>query len=140
MQNSGLKSSMTGQLKSFISENQSKFEGNRDYLLSLLPGKNSSNPTKIQLKSLAFGKLLQNNPNPFVDKTEIWFKIEKAANVMINISDQTGRVIKQLRPGFVNGGTSKVDFTSEGLASGMYYYSLVIDGNLSDTKKMTIIK
>ncbi len=140
MQNSGLKSIENGNLKQFVPESKSKFEGQRDYLLTLLPGKTINNPTKTQLKNLVSGSLLQNIPNPFINQTEIWYKIEKSANVMISISDQTGRIIKQLKLGLVNGGTNKVDFTSEGLASGMYYYSLVIDGKLSDTKKLTIIK
>jgi len=140
IQNSGLKSVETGNLKQFVPENQNKFEGQRDYLLTLLPGKDMSNQNPIQLKNLAPGSLLQNYPNPFMANTEIWYNIETSANVLITITDQTGRTLKQLKLGFVNKGAHKVDLTSDGLASGIYYYSLVIDGKLSDTKKLTIIK
>lgn len=140
MQNSGLKSTQTGQLKAFIPENQSKFEENRDYLLSLLPGKSIDNPGIMPIKNLPFGKLLQNNPNPFIDNTEVWYKLEKEANVTINISDFSGRFIKRVVVGSANSGINKVLVNSEGLSSGVYLYSLVIDGVISDTKKMSIIK
>ncbi len=140
MQNSGLKSIESGNLNQFVPESQNKFEGQRDYLLTLLPGQNVSDQNKIQFKNLAPGSLLQNNPNPFFDNTAIWYNLEKEANVLINISDQTGRILRQLKIGLIQEGTHRVDFASDGLASGMYYYTLVIDGKISDTKKLTVIK
>jgi hypothetical protein len=60
--------------------------------------------------------------------------------VKIIISVQSGRVLNQIDQGLVNTGLNKVDFTSEGLSSGFYLYTLVIDDNISDTKKMTVLK
>lgn len=48
---------------------------------------------------------------------------------------------KQLRQLPVSGrGKTSVVLTGEGLASGMYLYSLIIDGKLIDTKRMVFAK
>jgi hypothetical protein len=140
IQNSGLKQLYSGNRIQLIPENKIKFEENRDYLLALLPGTNVIDPKRKQLQNLGLGKLLQNNPNPFTSKTEIWYRIEKRSQVAIRITDQTGKQLKMIKLGTINLGLNKFDFASDGLSSGLYFYSLIIDGNLSDTKKMNIIR
>lgn len=138
MQSSGSKSIQTGKLKQYIPEDKDKFEKNCDFLLSLLPGNGNRLQDPFSIHT-TMGKLLQNVPNPFSQYTEIWFEVEKQSNIEIEISDNTGRILKSINVGFVNKGKNKVNFNSNGLANGIYFYSLKIDGNISDTKKMSIL-
>lgn len=81
----------------------------------------------------------QNTPNPFVSTTEIGLTIPDGAHdATLCIYDMTGKQLRQL-PVAERGKTSVV-LTGEGLASGMYLYSLIIDGKLIDTKRMVFAK
>lgn len=81
----------------------------------------------------------QNSPNPFASTTEIGLTIpDDAHDATLCIYDMTGKQLRQLP---VSGrGKTSVVLTGEGLASGMYLYSLIIDGKLIDTKRMVFAK
>ncbi len=85
-------------------------------------------------------KLYQNYPNPFNPKTNIKYEIAKSKNVILRIYDITGKEIISLVNQKQNAGTYEVDFSGSGYSSGVYFYSLIIDGKLIDTKKMILIK
>ncbi|MCK9401003.1 MAG: T9SS type A sorting domain-containing protein [Bacteroidales bacterium] len=140
MENQGLKSTYTGNLKQFKPESKEKYFEHRDYLLSLLPGETMSEKLHQNLTNIAYGSLLQNVPNPFSENTQIWYKIEKQVHVTISITDLTGKEMRQINEGIKDKGTYKVDFTNSDLISGTYFYSLLFNGKLSDTKKMSIIR
>lgn len=84
--------------------------------------------------------LHQNYPNPFNPNTKINYSLQKANYVSINIYDAAGKLIKILESGFKREGSYSVNFSGEGLASGVYYYSLVVDGVVMDTKKAILLK
>lgn len=140
IENQGLKSAYSGNLKQFIPETKEKFFEHRDYLLSLLPGETMSDKLHNDLTNLSYGSLLQNIPNPFTGKTQIWYKVEKQANVNISVIDMTGKEIKIIEQGLKDKGTYKADFVNSGLTPGTYFYSLELDGKKSDTKKMLIMR
>ncbi|MBI5402232.1 MAG: T9SS type A sorting domain-containing protein [Ignavibacteriae bacterium] len=85
--------------------------------------------------------LKQNYPNPFNPVTTIEFDLPKAGNVSLNIYDLAGRQysseIKNLN---LNPGNYKMDFNGTQLSSGVYFYSLVVDGRNVATKKMVMVK
>ncbi len=83
--------------------------------------------------------LSQNYPNPFNPSTVIKYSIPKAGNVTLKVFNVLGKEVKTLVSGFQNAGTYKVDFNGEGLASGIYFYSLKA-GNFVSVKKMMLIK
>ncbi len=86
-------------------------------------------------------ELHQNFPNPFNPTTTIKFGLPENSNITLTVYDITGRIINTL---FNNeglcAGTFKYTFDGSSLASGMYFYSLIVDGKLIDTKKMLLIK
>jgi len=83
----------------------------------------------------------QNYPNPFNPTTTIKFSLPKAGNVTIKIYDVAGREVVQLfNNQYMNAGVQKQLFNGSKLASGVYFYSLIVDNNLIDTKKMVLIK
>ncbi len=84
-------------------------------------------------------ELLQNYPNPFNPNTIIEFHIYKPTKVQINIYDVLGNHIETILDEFKNTGKYKVLFNGENLSSGIYFYSINLDG-VSETKSMVLLK
>ena len=85
--------------------------------------------------------LHQNYPNPFNPKTTIKFAIPKTAKVTLKVYDIIGREVRILFNDLeFNPGTVTYDFDGTDLASGVYFYSLIINGDKIDTKKMIMVK
>jgi hypothetical protein len=85
--------------------------------------------------------LKQNYPNPFNPTTTIEFDLPKAGNVTLKIFDISGReVAKEINGLSLMPGNYKVHFDGSSLSSGVYFYSLVVNGNAISTKKMLMIK
>ena len=81
-------------------------------------------------------RLFQNTPNPFTERTEIRFTLsDDARNAFIYIFDMTGKTLKQIPVD-----TSMQSVTVEGyeLSSGIYLYSLVVNGQEIDTRRMIL--
>jgi tetratricopeptide (TPR) repeat protein len=140
MENAGDKSAYVGKLAQFKPESKEKFFDHRDYLLSLLPVDNISEAMKGNIASLSEGELLQNVPNPFRESTQIWYKLESEATVQLNIFNYTGQLVSTINEGTRPEGIHQIDFNAEGLPNGIYFYSISINGQTTDSKKMTIMK
>lgn len=79
----------------------------------------------------------QNEPNPFTESTTIKLSIPKKTQaVALIIYDMSGKQIKQIN--INERGKTSVNITSEGLAAGMYLYSLIADGKVINTKRMIL--
>lgn len=86
-------------------------------------------------------ELNQNYPNPFNPMTTIQFALPKPGMVSLKIYDVSGRLVRTLvNNEGLNEGTFKYIFDGSSLASGVYFYSLLVDDNLIDSKKMVLIK
>lgn len=85
--------------------------------------------------------LSQNYPNPFNPSTTITFSIPRAGIVSLKVYDIAGREVNTLVNNFnFNAGRVNVTFDGSSLASGVYFYSLIVDNNIVDTKKMMLVK
>jgi hypothetical protein len=84
--------------------------------------------------------LEQNYPNPFNPSTNISFTVGKTSDVKIIIYDIIGRQISELVNGKFTQGKHNFIFESESLSSGIYFYTMYIDGSKFETKKMNLIK
>lgn len=91
-------------------------------------------------------KLFQNYPNPFNVETRIGFAlVDETSGIKLDIFDIMGREVKSyfwnsLFPGehyVVWDGKSK---NGESLASGIYFYRLILSNSLIDRKSMTLLK
>lgn len=81
----------------------------------------------------------QNEPNPFTESTTIKLSIpKKTQRAALMIYDMSGKQIKQIN--INERGKTSVNITSEGLAAGMYLYSLIADGKVISTKRMILTK
>lgn len=140
MENSAYKSAHTGNLVQYKPETKEQFFENRDYLLSLIPGDPMNETMKGNIAELQEGKLLQNAPNPFSGNTQIWYKLENESTVQLNVYNYTGQMISSINEGTKTKGSHYIDFNANGLKNGIYFYSISINGQTADSKKMTIMK
>lgn len=92
------------------------------------------------LKSQQRYVLNQNYPNPFNPITSFEFWISKRGYITLEVYDVLGNKIKTLVNQEKAVGNYEVEFDGRILASGIYFYSLTIDHNLVETKKMLLLK
>ncbi len=59
--------------------------------------------------------------------------------VSLKIYDMLGKEVATLVNANLNPGTYKYDFDASGFTSGIYYYTLKVNG-FSETKKMMVVK
>ncbi|NTW34297.1 MAG: hypothetical protein HGB12_17040 [Bacteroidetes bacterium] len=80
--------------------------------------------------------LYQNEPNPFDESTVIRYFIPEniTSSAYIVFTDFYGREIKKVE--INERGFGKINVDAQNLTIGIYSYSLMVDGNVIDTKKM----
>ena len=107
-------------------------------LVNQLPGnQNSSISTGNAV--LSSNSLDQVMPNPVKNNAVIRYAIASAnSNVLLKITDTNGKIIKQIQLTNTISGSLNLDCST--LNSGTYYYSLIADGKIIDTKKMVVAK
>ena len=84
--------------------------------------------------------LFQNYPNPFNQFTIINYKCSIAGEISLKVFDILGKEVRTLVNEKKQPGTYQLRFDAEGLPSGVYFYSLIIDGKNIDTKKLVLVK
>jgi hypothetical protein len=83
--------------------------------------------------------LAQNYPNPFNPTTVITYSIPASSNVVINVYNVIGELIKTLVNQYQEAGIYKVNFDAGGLSNGIYFYKIQ-SGNFVEIKKMLLLK
>ena len=83
--------------------------------------------------------LYQNYPNPFNPRTIIEFNIKNSSNVKVIVYDVLGNYITSLLNDYKNPGRYKLAFNGENLSSGIYFYSIIVNG-ITKTKSMILLK
>lgn len=81
----------------------------------------------------------QNYPNPFNPNTVISFRLPVTGNIILKVYDVLGNEIATLVNEEKTAGTHEVNFSSAGLSSGIYFYSMEAD-NFRENKKMILLK
>lgn len=83
-------------------------------------------------------RLLQNKPNPFNETTSLpYFLPANIKEAYIIVYDVSGKTIQQINLPIANGyGSIELSLMKTDLSKGTYTYSLFVDGNLIDTRKM----
>lgn len=83
--------------------------------------------------------LLSNYPNPFNPTTKINYSLPYDSKVSLSVYDISGREVIKLIDEVKVAGNYSVEFNGNNLSSGAYYYRLTA-GNITETKKMMLIK
>lgn len=81
----------------------------------------------------------QNYPNPFNPATAISFSLESSEQVSLKVFNTSGQEIAVLIDGEMNTGNHTIEFDASNLTSGLYFYTLSVDG-INSTKKMLLLK
>ena len=84
--------------------------------------------------------LSQNYPNPFNSSTVIKYEIKYPSDVNLKLYNLEGKEIQILVKEYQSAGKYEVLFDASDFNSGIYFYSFYINNQLSETKKLTIIK
>ena len=101
---------------------------------SAVPDLNSNNAAAPQ-----GGRLFQNTPNPFASETRIQYEItEMKQSGAIAVLDLHGKEV--MRFPISSKGAGEFTVSGQSLASGTYFYKLVIDGRTIETKRMVVTK
>ena len=92
----------------------------------------SNTPKEFELK--------QNYPNPFNPSTKIEFIISRSSLVSLKVYDINGKLVSILiNNKNLDEGKHTIEFYSEKLSSGIYFYKLTT-GEFNETRRMVIIK
>lgn len=82
--------------------------------------------------------LRQNTPNPVKEQTTIGYSLSGSfSSANISIADMYGNTVKTYP---IQGGSGNITVSASELGQGMYLYSLAVDNNIVDSKKMTVTR
>ncbi|MDP1746456.1 MAG: tail fiber domain-containing protein [Bacteroidota bacterium] len=98
-----------------------------------------ANSKDVELSNKNIVVLDQNTPNPFADQTLInYFLPDNITRAQIIFLDQSGKLIKAVD--LTEKGKGSLNVFANDLTSGIYTYSLIVDGQTIETKKMVKTK
>ena len=83
--------------------------------------------------------LSQNYPNPFNPITHIQYDVNVAGNVIMDLFDIRGAKVKTLMNESKPVGTHEFAFDGSSLSSGVYFYSMTVNG-ATQTRKLVLMK
>ena len=85
-------------------------------------------------------ELDQNFPNPFNSTTTISYKIKESGHIRILLFDVSGQKIEVLLDKNQTPGDYHFQWDARDMASGIYFYLLIVNDNPVSTRKMVLIK
>ncbi len=85
-------------------------------------------------------ELYQNYPNPFNPVTTIGFSLRRSADVKIVLTNILGEQVRVLTDKRTPPGVHELLLNSFELPTGVYFYSLIANGSVVQTKKLILIK
>ena len=98
----------------------------------------SANKQDVLLKGGDRPVIGQNYPNPYLNETVIEYYLPKSIHsAEIQFNDVSGKLIKMVR---VQTGKGQINVKAQDLPQGNYTYSLVVNGEIVDTKKMSLVR
>lgn len=79
---------------------------------------------------------IKNFPNPFTDQTNISFKLSNAALTKIIVFNSNGQLIKVLMNENLSSGDYSINYNTQDLAPGVYFYTFKINNQKATVKKL----
>jgi glucose/arabinose dehydrogenase len=87
------------------------------------------------------GALEGNYPNPFNPVTTIEYRLDQPGIARIDVYDVQGRPIARLAYGSHEAGTHRASWRAgDHTSSGVYFYRLLLNGEVVDTRRMVLLK
>lgn len=95
----------------------------------------ANNPT-TSINYINGVKLLSTYPNPFRINTFIAFELQNTAEVVFEMFDLSGKMVMQHNAGTMTSGLNRIEVDGTALPSGVYYYTLTINGETTSAHKI----
>lgn len=73
-------------------------------------------------------QLLSINPNPFTDHTTVSYTLERAGRAMLLVNSSDGKQLQVLNEAVLEHGDYRYEWSTGHLAPGIYYVTLLLDG------------
>ena len=109
---------------------------NNNFDFRIVPG-STFWPPGVEQKTTQNTQVGQNYPNPVTGLTSFNAYLDRSSNVVIEVSNVMGQKIMTLDKGMINSGNHKFTIDCNRLTSGIYFYTVKINGE-SYTRKMII--
>jgi photosystem II stability/assembly factor-like uncharacterized protein len=93
--------------------------------------------TQVEMNAAAGFSLGQNRPNPFTGQCEIGYSLPELCDVLIEIYDARGVVVRRIERKGQQPGDHALQVTAEDLDPGIYFYSMKSNG-FCQTKMMVV--
>lgn len=99
-----------------------------------------SNVVNVNIGSPLSFELSQNYPNPFNPTTTINFTLPEKTNVSLKVYNILGSQVAVVLNEIKDAGIYSINFTAEGLSSGIYIYKISTGSRKEISRKMTLLK
>ncbi len=83
---------------------------------------------------------LEAYPNPFNPSTKLRFRLDSDGPCKVQIHDSRGHLVQVLHDGPLAAGERAMEWNAAGLASGVYFGSVEVDGRLVSVRKLTLVQ
>jgi len=106
---------------------------------ALLQGNTVDRRLSTENLTLTDARLEQNQPNPFTENTLIRYYIpEGITKAELRITNVAGKVLKDIA--IPSRGQGQTQLEAQSLNAGNYFYTLILDGRMLETKQMVLTK
>lgn len=93
-----------------------------------------------RLVGTGYSGFSRNYPNPFRTTTTISFYLEKAGPLQLNIYDLSGKLIRSNAYEVHSSGENQIEISGNDMTKGIWLYQIIANGEISETKKMILVK
>ena len=131
-----------GSWKDFYYYNDgSGFSNTGNLCIKALAIHNTSTGTNFETANNNKSIILKSYPNPAITSVTINYYMASAAKVEISIFNMSGIKIATVLNQFESSGEHSITWQkTTSIGAGVYFYNLIVDGNVVDTKQIVIIK
>lgn len=88
----------------------------------------------INERSTNYGFRMTNYPNPFIQSTTFSYILKEAGQVKLEVFDSFGRKVDELINGYQQKGKQQVNWSAEGIPSGIYFYRIKAGNEMGSGK------
>jgi len=136
---SGNKASIVGEMPQYKPKSVKQFNKYKYELLSMLPV-----AKEAQTGTRDFGSDMYSDftirPNPVKSTAMLCFTLIKDGSVCFEIHNAEGVLLESLSKGYHPTGQHEIPYNASKLKPGLYYCSLVLNGEVMKTRKMVVVR
>jgi len=123
-----------------VTHNDTTFKTCFPYVQDPWPGFSGSTyvgPNQVHHLSLSAPEIAMNAfPNPFMNEVSIRYKLDIDANILIQISDITGKTVKMINEGHKTSGDYTIQCDASGMSAGNYIVTLYANSQKMQSLKL----